>query len=269
MALNAVAAAAVAGVASTAVCHPLDTIRTRLQTASLSANANASASGHHGSGGVYYRGPLDCLAQTVRHEGVGALYKGLAAPLAAQAVYKAVIFGSYGQASEALGSNAHAAGSAARLWRVFACGCFAGSVNALVVCPIELVRNRLMVQSSAAGQQRFRGALDCVRQTVRTERGGPLALWRGVSSTVLRDGPGLGLWFVSFELSKQALQASAGLPTDSTANLFLSGGTFRYLLTYLRPAQLRCFVGCGTSLLSLFCFAWKAVLTLAVHDCRA
>ena len=47
------------------ICRRFDTIKVRLQT----------------SNKAQFRGPLDCLAQTVRKEGVRGLYKGASPPL--------------------------------------------------------------------------------------------------------------------------------------------------------------------------------------------
>ncbi|GBG33113.1 Carrier protein YMC2, mitochondrial [Hondaea fermentalgiana] len=177
-----------------------------------------------------YRGPLDCLQQTVRHEGVSALYKGLSGPLMAQAVYKAVMFGGFGYASRQLDLATYREAGAHDqvLARAFLCGSFAGTLNAFVVCPVELVRTRLMVQQewSPSGQRGgvvYRGAWDCIRQTVTTEAGGPAALWRGLTSTILRDGPGVGMWFGSFEATKLILTKSLEWDPVSNATLLTSG----------------------------------------------
>lgn len=52
-ALNNLIAGSIAGMASTVVCHPFDTIRTRLQV-------------DHGKG---YEGVWDCTKQAIRKEG--------------------------------------------------------------------------------------------------------------------------------------------------------------------------------------------------------
>jgi len=48
-----------------AVGHPFDTIKVRLQT----------------SDNAQFKGPLDCVLQTVRKEGLAGLYKGATPPL--------------------------------------------------------------------------------------------------------------------------------------------------------------------------------------------
>jgi solute carrier family 25 carnitine/acylcarnitine transporter 20/29 len=48
-----------------AVGHPFDTVKVRLQTSNVSQ----------------FKGPVDCLMQTVRLEGFAGLYKGATPPL--------------------------------------------------------------------------------------------------------------------------------------------------------------------------------------------
>jgi len=197
-----------AGIASTIGCHPLDTIRTRLQTSAISPHKYGT-----------YKGAVDCARRMVAQEGATSLYKGMAGPLAAQAVYKAVMFGAFRFSSHQLGIDKPR--QPKPVSKVFLCGWFAGTVNSFFVCPIELVRNRLMVQRSAE-TTRYSGIVDCVRQTIRDE-GGVKGLWRGQLSTMLRDGPGVGMWFACFQVTKRTLVQTLGFREDSILMLLLSG----------------------------------------------
>jgi len=210
-ALRVLAAGSVAGMASTMVCHPLDTVRTRLQTSRK------------------YRGALHCVQETASREGLLAFYKGLSGPLMAQAVYKAVMFGAFGLAAERTRLNAARKAQAERIWpsmdfvfRAFSCGLFAGTVNSFFVTPIELVRNRLMIQYDAVTKI-YRGPIDCVIKTVRNEPGSIFALWKGISIAILRDGPGVGIWFASFEMTKHLLAQGNAWDPNATLTLFVSG----------------------------------------------
>ncbi len=123
----------------------------------------------------------------------------MAFPLAAQGVYKSIMFGGYEAAQrivKATRSDSKAA-SPLSLLELFFCGGFAGALNSLVVTPVELVRNRLMVQYSrvAAGASttNYAGPLDAVRQIVKEN--GMRGLWRGQVPTLCRDFPGVG-WYV-------------------------------------------------------------------------
>ena len=111
------------GMASILAVHPLDTVRTRLQAAPAGA----------------YRGAWHCARVTVRREGPLALYKGLAWPLAAQGLYKAIMFGVYGACRRRVTESTGR--SELKPSEIFACGAVAGGANALVLTPVELVRN--------------------------------------------------------------------------------------------------------------------------------
>ena len=73
-------AGAAGGLASTAVGHPFDTIKTRLQTSATGA----------------YSGPLDCVVKMVRGEGGRALYRGASPALAGKIMSMTFIFGLHG-----------------------------------------------------------------------------------------------------------------------------------------------------------------------------
>jgi solute carrier family 25 carnitine/acylcarnitine transporter 20/29 len=188
-------AGSVAGMVSLAVCYPLDIVRTRLQTSDASR----------------FNGVIDCFAKTVKGEGFLALYKGMSSPLAAQALQKAIMFGAYGAAQRFIVGGRDRGTTSSPLqplstFELLLCGMFAGSVNTVVAAPIELVRNRLMTQyhakaaSGAADATFYTGPIDCCKKIVQQH--GLRGLWRGVGPTLLRDGPGVGAWYASFEFVK-------------------------------------------------------------------
>ena len=115
---------------------------------------------------------------------------------------------------------------------LFACGSFAGGINSFCVTPVELVRNRLIMQfhrtsapsavsnaapnaapEAAAAAVRYSGPLDVVRQVVRAE--GAAGMWRGLAPTLARDIPGVGMWYLAFEIAKRALTPSDGSPISA------------------------------------------------------
>ena len=181
--LRTVISGTAGGMASTLAVHPLDTVRTRLQAAPAGA----------------YRGAWHCARATLRREGPLALYKGLAWPLAAQGLYKAVMFGVYGAASRALRGGDPARPLAAH--EVFAAGGVAGGANALVLAPVELVRNRFQV---AAGRTTLRAVL--------REAAAAGGVYRGLGATLLRDVPGVGAYYAAFEAARRRAVALRGSP---------------------------------------------------------
>lgn len=176
-----VVAGSMGAVASAIACHPMDVVRTRMQ-ADLVENRYG------------YTSSSNCLSRTLRADGFGALYRGVAPVLGAQALYKAVMFGTFA-ATEPLFENESSPVS------VFARGSLAGAINAMVVCPVELVRNRAILSSS----QR---SLALARDVLRSQ--GLKGMYRGASATVLRDGIGVGCWFLAFRTCKARLEDAFG-----------------------------------------------------------
>uniref|UniRef100_A0A6U3AS15 Mitochondrial carrier protein n=1 Tax=Lotharella globosa TaxID=91324 RepID=A0A6U3AS15_9EUKA len=191
-----------AGISATLLVHPLDTIRTRVQTADVS--------------GVQYRGAIDCAAKTLKYEGLQAFYKGITFPLLAQAVYKSVIFTSY----HAMQSLFPQTDGPPPIPRVMLCGAAAGGINSFVVTPVELIRNNLMVQYDHKTEpRRWRNSMELVKDL--TKRNGITGLWRGIGPTFLRDSIGVASWFGSFEVCLRYLCPHIGL--SGTPALLLSG----------------------------------------------
>ena len=177
-----------AGMASLTIVHPFDTIRTRLQT-------QASK----------YGSTLQCVRDTARLEGLRAMYSGLLFPLLAQGAYKACMFTSFGFARRACGSEDSLAIKVA-------CGAFAGFVNSFIVTPVELIRNRLMIQTYDGKSGRmYAGPFDAARQIIKGS--GYLGLWWGIGHTIMRDVPGCAAWFGTFHLLR-----------SYNANVLFSGG---------------------------------------------
>mmetsp|Transcript_24501 Transcript_24501/g.27488 ORF Transcript_24501/g.27488 Transcript_24501/m.27488 type:complete len:225 (+) Transcript_24501:62-736(+) len=94
---NSLLAGSIAGITSTALCHPFDVIRTKMQsvaletaTATSSTTSNSSAVSYRAS--LYHHSPMSSFVHTFENGGMRAFYTGLSFPLAAQAVYKATVF---------------------------------------------------------------------------------------------------------------------------------------------------------------------------------
>eukprot|EP00465_Bigelowiella_longifila_P001765 CAMPEP_0185253088 /NCGR_PEP_ID=MMETSP1359-20130426/1986_1 /TAXON_ID=552665 /ORGANISM="Bigelowiella longifila, Strain CCMP242" /LENGTH=276 /DNA_ID=CAMNT_0027835413 /DNA_START=124 /DNA_END=955 /DNA_ORIENTATION=- len=221
--MKQVLSGSIAGMSATIFVHPLDTIRTRVQTAEVS--------------GTKYSGALDCAVKTLRYEGWKALYKGIWSPLMAQAVYKAVIFSTYNGINRALdkpfapissSSPKSESGRRSGIGQIMLAGAVAGGVNSFVVTPVELIRNNLMVQydgevfdNKRPGKSslKFRGDVDIIRDVIRQR--GIMGMWRGVLPTFLRDCVGVAAWFGFFEMTHRHVCPRVGLL--DTPGLMLSG----------------------------------------------
>jgi len=170
-ALHALVAGSIAGMASVFACHPIDCVRTRVQI--------------HGTSS------FSVMRDIARSQGLAGFYRGIGGPFVAQAVYKSTIFSSNTLANRYLFTNNKSSTS------TFFSGCIAGTINAFIVSPVELLRTRQIMNPSLFLVQSI--------QSVLQEPSGFRGMWRGVSPTILRDGPGLGLYFLAFDASKQQL----------------------------------------------------------------
>jgi solute carrier family 25 carnitine/acylcarnitine transporter 20/29 len=169
--LRDLASGSCAGAFTIIVVHPLDNLRTRMQV--LDVNSS----------------PRQVILTLQQREGIRALYKGLTVPFLAQGVYKAVIFSTVGITKRFLTRhqpllNPHVSAGI--------CGGIAGCVNSFVVTPVEMIRNRQMLTTTAKFATPFEAAKHAIQHH------GPLGLYRGLPLTMLRDGIGLGFWFMTF-----------------------------------------------------------------------
>jgi hypothetical protein len=210
---NSLLAGSVAGMSSTLVCHPFDVLRVKMQSTALAATSAASGS------------VTGTFRSTLQYGGVRALYTGLSLPLAAQAIYKGTVFTVNNLTQQAITEwktqENYKLGifSPYKITMVdrFMCGFTGGAVNgAFFVTPVEYVRNQLISQQNSTSEQqnaiRSKGPISVIRSTLQSD--GMTGLWRGMTSTVLRDSVGCGCFFVVMAYSQQ--QLSPDQPPSNT-----------------------------------------------------
>mmetsp|Transcript_26626 Transcript_26626/g.39225 ORF Transcript_26626/g.39225 Transcript_26626/m.39225 type:complete len:169 (-) Transcript_26626:1441-1947(-) len=91
---NSILAGGMAGITSTVMFHPLDVIRTKIQSVSMSSLGTLpKAPTTAGAAGALKpcMGPMAVLSHTIKHGGYRSLYTGLSLPLGAQILYKATV----------------------------------------------------------------------------------------------------------------------------------------------------------------------------------
>ena len=189
--LQDIAFGSLAGFIGKVVEFPFDTVKVRLQ----SQPANRLP---------LYAGPLDCLRQSVRHDGLRSLYRGVSAPLAGAAAETACLFWSYRVAQDVLRSAMMTVPSPAvanplPLGALVAAGAMSGAVTSLLLTPIELVKCRVQAPSAAAAaaSAALPGPFAVVADVYRRE--GVAGFWRGQLGTFVRETGGTAAWFGSYE----------------------------------------------------------------------
>ncbi|KAK6429930.1 Pyrimidine nucleotide transporter, mitochondrial [Oleoguttula sp. CCFEE 5521] len=278
------------GMTSATLTSPLDVLKTRLQStfyqAELAARRTAKGIPPPHTLSLPRAALLHItetgaiLAQIPKVEGWRALFKGLGPNLIGVVPARAINFWAYGNGKRVYASLLFDGKENAAVHLLSAAT--AGIITGTATNPIWLVKTRLQLdrQNAGAGGQgrQYRNALDCVRQTARTE--GIRGLYRGLSASYLGVSESTLQW-VLYERAKTSLarreadlQASGRVPTiwdrtvQVTGQLTAAGGAkfVAALITYphevvrtrLRQAPVD---GMGrvkyTGLWSCFRMVWK------------
>ncbi|KAG5941504.1 hypothetical protein E4U59_001679 [Claviceps monticola] len=208
-----------AGMMEALACHPLDTIKVRMQ---LSRRARQP--------GAPKRGFLQTGIGIVRRETPLALYKGLGAVVTGIVPKMAIRFTSFETYKQLLAdkTTGHVSGRA-----TFAAGLAAGISEAVaVVTPMEVIKIRLQAQHHSMADPldvpKYRNAAHALYTVVREEGVG--ALYRGVSLTALRQGTNQAVNFTAYAYLKDTLHTwqprldGQGLPSWQTTLIGLVSG---------------------------------------------
>lgn len=191
-----------AGMMEALACHPLDTIKVRMQ---LSRRARAP--------GAKRRGFLSTGQEIIKRETPLGLYKGLGAVVTGIVPKMAIRFTSYEWYKQMLASKSTGAVSGQA---TFFAGLAAGVTEAVaVVTPMEVIKIRLQAQHHSMADPldipKYRNAAHALYTVVKEE--GPGALYRGVSLTALRQGTNQAVNFTAYSQLKAWLQTFQ--PDDS------------------------------------------------------
>ncbi|ETN39398.1 uncharacterized protein HMPREF1541_05621 [Cyphellophora europaea CBS 101466] len=207
-------AGAFSGMAKCTVGHPFDTIKVRMQTSTLGQ----------------FRGPLDCLMQTIRKEGVGAVYKGVTPPLVGWLAMDSVMLGSLTLYRRMLKDNVprntilHRVEEdetvALRSFGHGIAGTMAGSTVCFIASPVEHIKARLQVQYAANKADRlYHGPVDCLRRIYKAH--GIRGVYHGFPATLVFRSF-FFFWWGSYDLFSRFLHKHSSLSTPAIN--FWAGG---------------------------------------------
>ncbi|KAH6758278.1 Mitochondrial substrate carrier family protein [Perilla frutescens var. frutescens] len=192
-------AGGVGGTAGVIAGYPLDTLRIRQQNSATGSAAQI-------------------LRRLVTAEGPFSLYRGMAAPLASVTFQNAVAFQTYAILSRAIDINS-APDDPPSYRGVALGGVGTGAIQSLVLSPVELVKIRLQLQPKT----NLNGPLDVARTILRAE--GWRGIYRGLTITVLRDAPAHGVYFWTYEYTKEGLHPGCRKSgQESFGTMLLAGG---------------------------------------------
>lgn len=192
-------AGGVAGGAGVIAGQPLDTARIRMQQP-----------------GRLWTSAAACLRATAVNEGITALFRGTSYPLATISLQNAVVFQAFGAAIRALTCASSSSPSAGQpgcqlgatytlptLRQTFAAGMVAGVIQTAVVAPVELLKIRQQLQTVPVGRPGYIGPIRLLRTILAQE--GLRGLYRGGAVTLARDIPSHGVYFCTYDISREAM----------------------------------------------------------------
>ncbi|KAF9235790.1 mitochondrial carrier domain-containing protein [Melanogaster broomeanus] len=236
-----IAFGSIAGMVAEVFEYPFDLAKVRLQSQVLDSTAR-------------FGGPLDCLLQTWRDEGVRGLYRGLPVPIFGAMAETAGLFLAYSQLQALIhGSTPNSSLSPPRQLTISELGLAAagaGFFTSFIMTPIELVKCKMQVQMLAAPPKvpdfkttppsfvratafnvtratahqkpiivrprKLPGPLAIVSNIVRTS--GLKGLWVGHVGTMIRETGGTAAWFASKEFIASLLLARRTQPPSPLFN---------------------------------------------------
>lgn len=192
----------VAGWASGAVSifcsQPIDTVLTRIQanqrlTQTKTVSATKSLIGNHG---------------------IKSLWRGSSAMIGAIPVQNALMMAGYGYGKR--WCENHKPDDV--LLGVFIGGCCGGVAQSFLMSPVELIK----VNQQVIGRSLF-SATALVASGMLERK----VAWKGLEATLLRDGIPHGVWFASYEWSKNYLHRLDGMKEKGSSSIIsLSSGAF-------------------------------------------
>ena len=187
---------ATSGMLSRIPCHPIDTIKARLQVHA-------------------YSGVLHAVRSVWQSEGWRGFYRGFPAAFIGSAPASCLYFTTYESVREAVPRAFPAAAFFPAAVHLFS-GLAAEAASCILWVPIDVVKERMQVQN-ATGAVYYSNTRDAIRQIMRRE--GLIGLYRGYGATIASFGPFSALYFAFYERLKAEVLERKGFTTSQSLPL--------------------------------------------------
>lgn len=139
-----------------------------------------------------FKGPLNCVAVTVREHGVLGLYRGLSSLLYGSIPKSAVRFASYEFLKNQMANEA----GKLTTTQTFFCGLGAGVTEAVfAVCPMETIKVKF-IHDQTLPNPKYKGFFHGVRTIIQQE--GFRGIYQGLGPTILKQGSNQAIRFVVY-----------------------------------------------------------------------
>jgi solute carrier family 25 carnitine/acylcarnitine transporter 20/29 len=174
-----------------------------------------------------YHSAYGCFKSILANEGVSGFFKGVWAPTYAQFVMGALAFAGNEFTKKFLEPDLKP-GESCGAFNGYISGCAGGLAQSIVLVPTDLVKCKMQVnnvdvhasKSTVASGNAYKGSLDCIVQTLRSE--GVRGLYRGFIVTCCREVPSYGVYFLSYDKLNDYMTEK--LKFQSTISVVIAGG---------------------------------------------
>jgi len=204
-----------------------------------------------------YRGPLDCLKQSLKQDGIRGLYRGISPPLVGAATENSALFFSYNIAQNLVRKFFHPCldrEDDLPIGALVFCGAASGAFTSFILTPIELIKCKMQVQTVGIPYPAIPGVLPSSSSTSRSppfstgtstagihtispaKLAGPITLlgevyrvyglkglWHGQVGTFLRETGGSAAWFGSYEYISRTLRKWRGRSNNTAGEMMVAG----------------------------------------------
>jgi solute carrier family 25 carnitine/acylcarnitine transporter 20/29 len=199
------------GMAGIIMSFPLDTVKVRMQTTS-----------------GLYTGMVDCITKVAKQEGMKTFYRGVMAPVASYGIIKATTFGVYGNCLDYFAKRAGNPAHTPTLMEIILAGHLAGFAAATVMTPADRIKVTMQA-NVGTGLVWANSTVGCAQHLIKTE--GVKGLFRGFTATASRDGPGMALYYIIYDVAKKTipgwsdkLDEHTGKPKHTALQMLAFGG---------------------------------------------
>jgi len=148
-------------------------------------------------------GAMSVVRKTWQNEGLTAFWKGVTPPLIVEGFLNHIWFGTYAIITSHFNPDPH---KEIHFWQAFVAGGIAGAVGAVLVGPTDLIKLQSQVNEGRGSERKT--PTDVVKEIMK--RDGAWGFTRGFTAALLRDVPGLGMFFGVYTLVRNYFRRPDG-----------------------------------------------------------
>lgn len=193
-------------------CHPIDTVKARMQVQTWKVLQGSASAPNQ----ALYKNFADGLNNIWKQEGLRGLYRGFGPTVLGSMPASCLYFTSYEVSKTQLSKLMHTDNTGTPPFAItFWSGMIAETISCVLWVPVDVVKERMQIQrlprtsvvadiKAAQGDAFYSSGYDAVRSIVRTE--GWVGFYRGYGATVMSFGPFSAMYFMFYEQFKSFIE---------------------------------------------------------------